>query len=174
MGQVAAGMEAGDLADGLGQGIGQAPGRVGGSDPVAARPVADPPQRPGQLDAAAELQGRAGRYLVGGGALLTRELIHPLVADHLEPVCGIKQQRGVGEGKIVGPVIERSEQDHGGGRGAGMGQVAARVEAGDLADGLGQGIGQATERVAGQGEQSGAELADVPGRAVAATSARGR
>jgi hypothetical protein len=32
--------------------------------------------------------------------------------------------------------------------------------------GVGQGIGQTAGRVGGEGEESGAELADVPGRAV--------
>ena len=52
-----------------------------------------------------------------------------------------------------------------------MGQVAARMEAGDLADGLGQGIGQAVGGVTGFGEESGAELVDEPGGAVAAAGA---
>jgi hypothetical protein len=52
-----------------------------------------------------------------------------------------------------------------------MDQVAAWMEAGDLANGLGQGIGQAVGRVRGQGEQTWPELADVPGGAVAAAGA---
>ena len=48
-----------------------------------------------------------------------------------------------------------------------MVKVAAGMQAGHLADGLGQGIGQAAGRVGGEGEESRAELADVPGGAVA-------
>jgi hypothetical protein len=52
-----------------------------------------------------------------------------------------------------------------------MGQVAAWMQAGHLADGLGQGIGQAAGWVGGEGEESWAELADIPGGAVAAARA---
>src|SRR5215216_369486 len=45
------------------------------------------------------------------------------------------------------------------------------MEAGDLADGLGEGIGEAVGRVRCEGEESWAELADVPGGPVAAAGA---
>jgi hypothetical protein len=49
-----------------------------------------------------------------------------------------------------------------------MGQVTPATEAGPLPDGFGQGIGQAGGRVGGEGEESWAELVDVPGGAMAA------
>jgi hypothetical protein len=52
-----------------------------------------------------------------------------------------------------------------------MGEVASGVEAGDLLDRLGQGVDQATARVGGLGKDTWAELAHVPGRAVAAAGA---
>jgi hypothetical protein len=70
-------------------------------------------------------------------------LVDPLIGDHLEPVRGVEQEGGVGQGEVVGPLLQATDQDDGGGWGAGMGEVAAGMEAGDLADGLGQGVGQA-------------------------------
>jgi hypothetical protein len=55
--------------DGLAGGLG-----IGGSDPVAPGAVARPPQRPGELGTAPELEGRADRHLVGGSPLLAGEL----------------------------------------------------------------------------------------------------
>jgi len=40
--------------------------------------------------------GLAGSMGIGGGAFLARELVDALIADDLEPVCGIEQQDGVG------------------------------------------------------------------------------
>jgi hypothetical protein len=57
---------------------------VGGGDPVLAGSIACPPQRPGELGASPELESRAGRNPVGGLAFLARELVDPLIADHLE------------------------------------------------------------------------------------------
>jgi hypothetical protein len=57
------------------------------------------------------------------------------------------------------------------GGGAGMLQIASRMEAGDLLDGLGQGVDQAARRVGSLGKQPWAELADVPGGPVATASA---
>jgi hypothetical protein len=114
---------------------------IGGSDPVAAGPVAGSPQRLGELHPAAELEGRAGGHLVSGGALLAGELVDPLITDHLEPIGGVEQERGVGEGEVIGPLLQRAEQDNGGGRRARMGQVAPGMQVGNLANGLRQGIG---------------------------------
>jgi hypothetical protein len=118
--------------DGLAGGLG-----FGGRDPVAAGAVARSSQRPGELGAAPELEGGAGRDLVGGLAFLAGELVDPLIGDDLEPVGGVEQEGGVGQGEVVGPLLQRADQDQGGGRGAGMVKVVAGMEAGDLPDGLG-------------------------------------
>jgi hypothetical protein len=52
-----------------------------------------------------------------------------------------------------------------------MRQVAAWMQAGDLADGLGQHIGRTIGGIGGQGQQSRAELADEPRRAVTTAGA---
>jgi hypothetical protein len=94
--------------DGLARGLG-----VGGGDPVAAGSVAGSPERPGELGASPELEGRAGRHPIGGLAFLARELVDPLVADHVEPVGGVEQQHGVSEGEVVGSLIVGAQQHHG-------------------------------------------------------------
>jgi hypothetical protein len=129
--------------------------------------VACPPQCPGELGASPELERRPGGDPVRGLALLARELVDPLVADHPEPVHGVEHQHGVSEREVVSSLIVGTQQHHGRGGGAGMLQVTPRMEAGDLLDGLGQGVDQAAGGVGGEGEQSGAELADEPGGAVA-------
>jgi hypothetical protein len=52
-----------------------------------------------------------------------------------------------------------------------MGQVAAGMQAGDLADGLGQRIGRTNGGLRCQGQQSRAKLADEPRRAVTTAGA---
>src|SRR5918993_6124390 len=52
-----------------------------------------------------------------------------------------------------------------------MSQVAAWMQAGDLADGLGQRIGRTIGGICCQGQQSRAKLADEPRRAVATAGA---
>jgi hypothetical protein len=47
------------------------------------------------------------------------------------------------------------------------------MQGSDLPDGLGEGVGQAVERIGGLGKESWAELADVPGGAVATAGAVG-
>jgi len=59
-----------------------------------------PPQRPSGLDAAPDLERRAGGDPVGGLAFLARELVDALVADHLAPVGGVEQERRVSEGEM--------------------------------------------------------------------------
>jgi len=41
-------------------------------------------------------------------------LVDPLIADDLEAVCGVEQQDSVGEGEVVGSLVQDAEQHEGG------------------------------------------------------------
>jgi hypothetical protein len=43
--------------------------------------------------------------LVGGSSLLAGELVDPLIGGHLEPLRGVEQKGGVGQGQVIGPLV---------------------------------------------------------------------